>query len=458
MPSPAEDPNAAYERAHALRAQGRLDEALAIFDRLATQYPTVAAPRAFRGLTFCNLQRFEEGLADIRSALDAEPRNPDFHSNHGMVLFVLDRLDEARVALNRALVLMPRHPDALNNMSLVMRAQGDFAGSERAARKALEVRADFPQARVNLGYTLLALGKFAEAWPHHSFTPDPRITLRDPGIAPTMAHDDRLPPPDSPLVLHGEQGLGDTLFYLRFAPRLHAEGRRMAFWGDARLHAALLRTGLFEAMIAPEAFPAFPTVWVGDLPNFLEAGDPAAFPAPLPLTASEPRVQAMRDRLAAVGPAPYVGLTWKAGGSRPGKVVLAKSVPVEALGAALSGVTATFVSLQRNPVAGDREALSTALGAAVHDFSGANDDLEDAIALLSLLDGYVAVSNTNVHLSAGLGKPVQVLVPFPAEWRWLAEGACSPWFPDIPVHRQCAEGDWAEALSRMRVDLERSLA
>jgi hypothetical protein len=88
------------------------------------------------------------------------------------------------------------------------------------------------------------------------------------------------------------------------------------------------------------------------------------------------------------------------------------------------------------------------LGCALHDFSDANDDLEDALALVALLDRHIGVSNTNMHLADAAGRTADVLVPYPPEWRWRIEGD-SPWFPGFRVHRQTRDGDWGPALASL---------
>jgi hypothetical protein len=99
---------------------------------------------------------------------------------------------------------------------------------------------------------------------------------------------------------------------------------------------------------------------------------------------------------------------------------------------------------------GEIEMAGAALASRVHDLAAANDDLEDALAVVSLVDRHVAVSNTNVHLASAAGAAsVDVLVPFPPEWRWGSSGA-SPWFPRFRVHRQSADGDWSAALAALR--------
>src|SRR5262249_16846668 len=97
-------------------------------------------------------------------------------------------------------------------------------------------------------------------------------------------------------------------------------------------------------------------------------------------------------------------------------------------------------------------------GRTLQDFSHLNDDLEGMLALLALLDDYVGVSNTNTHLRAAAGKTGRVLVPCPAEWRWMNAGGESPWFPGFRVYRQDFNGSWEKAFRELSDDLQRSLA
>jgi hypothetical protein len=82
-----------------------------------------------------------------------------------------------------------------------------------------------------------------------------------------------------------------------------------------------------------------------------------------------------------------------------------------------------------------------------------NEDLEAMLALLALIDDYIGVSNTNMHLRAGVGKTARVLVPCPPEWRWMAQGEMSPWFPGFRIYRQKNDGDWSTALNELRSDI-----
>jgi hypothetical protein len=182
-------------------------------------------------------------------------------------------------------------------------------------------------------------------------------------------------------------------------------------------------------------------------------------PPPWPLRVDPARLPAARAALAAAGPAPYVGVTWRAGSvknaplAREGLGLLSKEIPPRELGARLRGLAATPVVLQRNPDPEELAQFAAGLGRTAADVSGFNDDLEDMLALLALLDDYVGVSNTNMHLAAGIGKTARVLVPFPPEWRWTAWGDSSPWFPGFRIYRQRRDRDWGQALNALERDL-----
>jgi hypothetical protein len=259
-------------------------------------------------------------------------------------------------------------------------------------------------------------------------------------------------------VLLAEQGLGDEIFFLRFAPELVRRGARVAYRGDARLAAMLERTGLFALGVAAAGTAAsgMEAISIGDLPWLTGANDPARFPPPLRLEPLPEHVREARALLESAGAGPWVALTWRGGVASAGPArTQVKEIAPERLGATLAGMRATWIGLQRLPRGGEYEQLARGLGAPVRDASDANDDLERMLALLSLCDAYVTVSNANVQLRAGVacpgslqaGGPMHVLVPHPPEWRWGLAGDRSPWFPRATTHRQTVAGDWDAALA-----------
>jgi Tfp pilus assembly protein PilF len=424
--------DALVQAAMRLHQQGRVEEAERRYREILAQSPGNAFATHYLGLA--TWHRGEVAAAErlMRESIAADASVPDFHNNLGLLLRDTGRPAEAIACFEHALAANPRWVAAYNNLALTLEALGRWVDAVQAYRSALAAEPRFAAAHQNLARALLALGHYREAWEHY------RWRLIAQGLATTMpeAAQQRLPASlaGRDFIIVGEQGLGDVLFFLRFAPELARRGARVGFVGDERLYALLERTGHFALGFGSGA--SGERIFAGDLPWLLEAHEPARFPPPLALVPRADRLADARARMEGMGAAPRVALTWRAGTVAPGPVhTQFKRVSPEALAAQLAGRSATWISVQRLPEPGEREALERALDAPVHDAAHANDDLEDALAWMALLDDYVGVSNANMHLRAGVGKPMQVLIPFPPEWRWGVAGERSAWFPHASLKR-----------------------
>jgi hypothetical protein len=290
--------------------------------------------------------------------------------------------------------------------------------------------------RAELGRRLLAEGRFAQGWAEYGWRH---------GVPPSPLPD----PAGKRVLVLPDQGLGDYLFFLRFAAKLRQRAAKVAFACPEKL-VPILEHGCNKGDY-DFALPA------GDLPRLL---NDTSTPGPLAIRIDGARVAGWRERLAALGPAPYLAVTWRGGTKRAapefakgGEDPLHKEIDIAALGAALRVWRGSVLIVQRVPTVAEVPAFCNALGRVAHDLSGANDDLADIAALLSLTNEYVGVSNTNMHLHAGLGKTARVLVPFPSEFRWMHTTSTSPWFPGFSLYRQTSGRGWSDALSRLASDL-----
>jgi tetratricopeptide (TPR) repeat protein len=451
-------PDALLRNALAAHQQGGVDEAEAAYREILAREPGHPAATHYLGLAAWQRGDVRTAEQRMRAALAADASIPDFHNNLGLLLRDTGRVDEAIACFRRTLEVDPRWFEAHNNLGLTLEAAGRFDAAVDAYRAAIASQAAFAPARQNLGRALLALGRYDEGWEQY------RWRLLAQGLSRTAPDPAAARLPASlagrSMALVAEQGLGDVLFFLRFAPELAARGARLAFRGDARLHGMLARTGHFALGMDVDGAPAagLEPVPIGDLPWLLAAGHAARFPPPLRLAPTQDRLAQARASLEALGPRPWVAITWRGGVASAGPSrTQVKEAPPERLGQALRGLSATWIGLQRLPRDGEYRRIGEALGAPVHDRSAANDALEEMLALLACCDHYVTVSNANVHLRAGMGGPVELLVPQPPEWRWGVAGERSPWFPDATLHRQRIDGDWGAALESLRERLAATL-
>jgi Flp pilus assembly protein TadD len=427
--------------AFGLRQLGRIDEARSAAERAVELKPALPDAWNLLGLAEQDGARFAQASLHFRRALELRPNFAAAWMNLANCDQALGHLHDALARYSRALELDPRHPELHYNLGhLHHKATGNYVQALAHYRDAIALYPAYATAHHNLSHVLFLLGQFEEAWREYAWRPPRMAHVAD---LVRQGRSYALPSPGtlagSHLVILGEQGLGDTLFFLRYAPLLRRQGATLDFAGDPRLHGMLARTGLFDRLAASAAEverPGSDVILAGDLPVLVpEAQSAASVPAPLPLTPEPAQLEAMRERLRALGPAPYLAVAWRAGEPKTELFeTLFKEIPFDALADAVREIPGTVVSVQRAPRAGETEALAKLLGRPVHDLSEMNRDLEDALALMALADELVGVSNTNVHLRAGAAKPSRVFVPFPIEWRWMARGE-SPWFPGTRVTR-----------------------
>ena len=474
-----------------LQQVGDAQAALEAFRLLVEATPDDAIARGRFALALETSDRGDEALREIAAALRLPGPHPEVHNVHGILLLHRQRWSEAAEEFRRAASLESSMGEARVNLSIALLRLGDREGALaqlrqakasasrdvpvlarlaaingelgesreciELAERAVSLSPFLPDAHATLAIELLRTGALERGWREHLYRPTRGIDLFE-----RVSRGEYPPPLPSPLagrdlLIVNEQGIGDMFFFLRYAKPLADAGARLHMLGlDPRIEGAVRRSLPIETWPEGRAVPpGVLTLYAGDLPAFVRPLGAAGFCDALSLAPLPGRVAPMRERL---GPTrlPRIGIAWRAGtqsGFGPGgQAVLVKEISPRALGEALAGLEFEFISIQRLPDGDSTRELEEGLGARVVDCSDVNSDIEDMIALLSLLDDYVGVSSTNVHLRAALGGGGRILVPFPPDWRWQYAGR-SPWFERFATYRQQRDGDWSGALRELRQDL-----
>ncbi len=445
----------------ALQALGKFAEAEREYRACLAQASDHALARCNLALVTIDLGRFSEAEAMCREAITRTPAMSEAHSFLGTALGHQGRQQEALACHRTAATLAPDNAKVIEGYAAALMENGEVDEGLRWFSRALALHPDSVSLHQRLAYALLAHGQWAAGWAEYLRRPafvEYRRLHADLKLCRALPHDLN----GKHICLVNEQGPGDEIFFLRFAPLLAARGARITYRSGNKILSLLKRVACIEQVLDETAPLPDAVLMLGDLPHALREHG-VGTPPSLTLPPLEARLAAVRERLAEAGSPPYIGLTWR-GGTPPGEQrdatnwALHKKIEIAPLAAALRQVPGTFIVLQRNPAPGEIETFAHALGQPVHDFCALNEDLETMLALLALIDDYIGVSNTNMHLRAVAGKTAQVLVPRPAEWRWLASGDASPWFPGFSIYRQSLDGDWNAAFAKLAQTLgERNL-
>jgi Flp pilus assembly protein TadD len=438
------------ELGRALAQRGRHEEALECYDRALTVRNDIPQIWANRGNALRHLGRLTEAEKSLREALRLKPHFANAYNNLGSVLLDLNRIEEADSSFRSAIHLKPGNPGFHKNLAYVSMRAGRAAEAQAHYRAALCLIPDDAEIHEDLGMALLLSGKFREGWAEYEWRWRTRRAAVEARRFPLPAWGgERIG--DKTVLVHAEQGLGDTLQFCRLASHVPA---RDIILEVQRPLVRLLSTlpGPRMVIARGETLPPHDLhCSIMSLPYALET-TVHTIPAEIPYLRPDPRdVDHWRRRLTEL-PGLRVGLCW-AGGRSPtngeqNRDDDRRSLHLTALApfAAIEGIS--FVSLQTGPPAA--QAMQPPGGMNLHDFTAALHDFADTAALIECLDLIISTDTATPHLAGALGKPVWLMIRADACFRWLQDRDDSPWYPTMRLFRQPAPGDWGSVISRVR--------
>ena len=446
--SPAIHNNLGY----GLMQKGALDEAIAALRRAIDLRGDFPAAWVNLGNALSEKGDVVGAIAAYRRAIQIKPDSPDAYTNLGSALKDLGNPEEA-IALHReAIRLRPDYAGAYNNLGLALQDLGLLAEARNAWRKAIELKPDFAEPHANLSLFLLLKGELAEGWAEYEWR------LRTRTAAPFQA---RLPQPrwdgsdprGRTILVHAEQGAGDTIQFIRYASLLAELGARVIVACPVELK-PLVRTvaGVREVVSGTEALPAFDVhVPLLSLPLAFKT-TMETIPDRVPYLAADPsRVAEWRERLVQYGEGLRVGLAW--GGNPANTEDRNRSILLAALAPLAEVKDVVYYSLQKGKAAG--QAKNPPVGMTLADLTEELKDFGDTAALMANLDLIITVETVVAHLAGALARPVWTLLPFVPAWRWLLDREDSPWYPTMRLFRQKRRGDWTTVVERVAGELNR---
>jgi Flp pilus assembly protein TadD len=439
------DATAQFNLGCAWLAADRWADAMAAFQAALTLRPDYAAALNNIGSVLRQQGQPAQALDYYRRAAVLRPDLPGVHNNIGSALLALGRADAALAPLRTAVRLAPDNAEACNNLGGALLALDQAPEATGWFRLAVRHDPGHNQARFGLALALLAQGQFREGWEAYdqrwldpAFTGDER-RFEQPAWRGEAAVAGRT------ILLHAEQGLGDTLQFVRYAPLLRARGARVILQVQAPLMALLagLADAVSERGKEPPAFDLRCPLL--SLPRAFATGLDS-IPADIPYLHAPPGHLSVWSARLGERTRRRIGIAVSGDASHPEDDQ--RSIPAAAFLTAFAGIDAELHVLQKQIRDADAPAL-----APLHRHDALIEDFRDTAALTALMDLVVTVDTAPAHLAGALGVPVWVLLQHGADFRWLRERTDSPWYPTARLFRQPGYGDWAAVLAQVNAAL-----
>lgn len=430
--------------------QERLNEAVTAFRHAIQFRPDYADAHNNLGGVLKKQNALDESAAAFSRALQCQPRHAEAWSNIGAVLAEQGHVDQAIAAHRRALQLEPDHPQCYNNLAIALTEHGDFPAAATAYDHALALQPDYAEAKFNYSLLLLLLGDFERGWPLYE------ARWNQPGFAQRPFSQplwDGGSIEDKRILLHAEQGFGDSIQFIRYAPLIAARGGHVIVECPLPL-VELFRSvkGVRQIVVTGDPLPSFDLhVPMHSLPGIFQT-TVKNIPAEIPYLFAEPnRRRGWEVLLGSERPCLRVGVALR--GNSHNRWTRKRDIPAELFRPILQVPGINFFSLQ---VGFGAASLSAAGGPpAFPDSAGALQDFADTAALMANLDLIITAETAVAHLAGALGRPTWTLVPFVPAWRWGLGRNDSPWYPTMRLFRQPALGDWPSVIHQVVEELER---
>jgi len=441
-----------------LNAQKRSAEAIENYKQALRLDPDYAEVYNNLGVALKDQEQFAEAIANFEQAIRLEPYFAEAYYNLANSLRDEARCVEAIENYRQAVRLKPDFAEAYNHLGVVLNAQGGYAETiqnDEAIenyRRALQIDPNFAEAHWNLSLVLLRTGRLTEGWKEYEWRLNPELDIT------TYPHCYEIPRWDGTcfkskkLLVHYEQGLGDTLHFMRYLPLVKARGGTVIL--EVRKPLYRLLQGfpgvdeLIEASFDDKPAEKFDYhVSLMDLPKIF-ATTLETIPAEVPyIHACPTKAEYWRKKLA--GPYFKVGIVWAGspthGNDRYRSCMLNYFAPLtKVVGVQLYG-------LQKGEAAAQAEELADEM--AITNLGTEFEDFTDTAAAIENLDIVVSVDTAVLHLAGAMGKPVWALLPLSPDWRWMLKRQDSPWYPTMKLFRQKKWGQWEPVFQRVAEEL-----
>lgn len=438
-----------YNRGNALQELRQLDAAVASYDQAIRLKPGYAAAYSNRGLALQQLNQLDAAVASYDQIITIKPDFAEAFYNRGIALKELKQLDAAVASYDRAITLKPDYAEAYYNRGNALRDLKQLDAAIASYDRAISIQSDYAEAHWNKSLACLLGGNFEAGWGLYEWRwkkGDMQKRQRS-FTRPLWLGSESLK--GKSILVHSEQGLGDTIQFCRYIARLNEAGAKVLFAPQQSLRGLMRGLGL-NGIIVDDNDPSLkfdfhtpllslPLAFKTNLTNV-----PSLAPY---LHANPDRIGHWKEKIGADGF--KIGVCWHGGTSKSGS---GRSFPVDHFYDLSKLKNVRLISLHKGE--GISQLHDLPLGMKIETlgeaFDSGLDAFVDTAAVIKLCDLVISSDTAVAHLAGALGVPVWVALQFVPEWRWMLDRDNSPWYPTMRLFRQKSDGDWKTLFSEIQ--------
>jgi len=441
-----------YAEAHhnlgtALQEQGKFDEAIASYRQALSLKPEYAEAYYNLGNALKTHGKIDEAIKSYKQAIRLKPDYATAYVNLGLALQEQGKLDEAAASYGRALSLKPDHAEAYNNLGAALHEQGKLDEAVASYNRAIGLKSDYVDAHTNRSFALLLRENFEQGWQEYEW----RLRAKN-RVSPTFQQprwDGSLLNGRSILV-HAEQGLGDTIQFIRYLPLVRARGGYVIFKCQPNLFRLLRGCKGFDEIIKQTPTHQSAVRFDIHIPLLSLPGIFGTTLNTIPsdssyITVDPDLVTQWRIRLGHNEDF-KIGIVWA--GNPDHNMDRARSCSLADFAPLVDIPDLTFYSLQKGPASA--EANDPPKGMKIVNLEDELNDFADTAAVIANLDVVISVDTAVVHLAGAIGKTVWILLPFVPDWGWVQNRDDSPWYSSMRLFRQTPLNDWTGVFEQVK--------
>ncbi|WP_411872113.1 DUF6165 family protein [Vulcanococcus limneticus] len=441
----------------ALRLNGDPEQAALFIKQALAESPGRADYLNNLGNSLFDAKKIEDAIAAYRAAIHSNPGLAMAHSGLGNAYLSQGKTDKAVESYRKGLEIQPRFSACLNNLGLALHDLGETDQALDAYNKALELQPDYPEAIKNQAITLLIRGDYESGWKQY----EKRLDCQDrkalnakPGCSKWQGEEIAK---DSKLLVVSEQGLGDTLQFMRYALALQDQGISISLCAPAKLHSLIQVSGFDQSLLTPkQANQVSKGNWIPllSVPRHLDV-------SPENPIITEPYIRTTNEliskwqRILSAKQQPIIGINWQGNPDQETTNSIGRSLPLGTFAPIATQTNATLLSLQKGFGSEQLETCSFKdRFVSCQDQVNETWDFLETAAIIANCDLVITSDTSVAHLAGGMGKTTWLLLKRVPDWRWGLEGDTTFWYPSMRLFRQKERGNWDEVMKRVAEALQ----